>query len=625
MMALALGLVLCVFAYFQGLTGPLIFDDVHVIQNNKTIQIDSLEPEVLLDAADSFQDRSRQLSMLSFALNHYLFGDSVLGFKAVTLGIHLVVGILLYVFARVVISHLAGRNGRLDSPLFHWLPEICAILWLVSPINLTAVLYVSQRMAVLSGLFVVAGLLIYTHSRIRYREGGRFSYVAAGGLLVCLAAAYASKENGLLLVPYVLAVEFVLFGFGTRTGRVSRTALALAGVFVLAAIVLVVATERVDPSRLLAGYAIREFTLEERLLTQPRVLLFYIGLILFPMVDRFGLWHDDIPFSTSLFSPPDTALSIAILALLFVVAVAVRRRYPLASLGILWFFVGHAMESTMFPLEMVHEHRNYIASFGVLLTAVAFLAHMSSVRLQLRVTLLVLLGVAAAFNLYLRSEQWSGFLQHAVSEYRNHPNSARAAFHMANVNLLLSGRGYPDTKEPAYDLYRRASELSSHSIMPDVGMVLATLQLDGTYDSNWINRAADKIRTTGGLPSDVSAFKGLRRCIDDGECKFAVADLMPLFDAAAESRNYKLVIEAALFHSLATRDGERILALLRRAMEMAPRQPVPRLNYIEALTQFDRMDEAKELLLTLEEDGVRNLRTERDWIEELRAELASPE
>jgi len=180
MVALVSGLVLCVFAYSQGLTGPLVFDDAHVVERNRTIQIDSLDPEVLLDAAYSFQGQSRQLSMLSFALNHYIFGDSVAAFKAVTLGIHLVVGILLYILARLVVSRLAGRDGRLDNPLFHWLPEICAILWLLSPINLTSVLYVSQRMAVLSGLFVVAGLLIYTRSRIRYLEGGRFSYLAAG-------------------------------------------------------------------------------------------------------------------------------------------------------------------------------------------------------------------------------------------------------------------------------------------------------------------------------------------------------------------------------------------------------------------------------------------------------------
>jgi protein O-mannosyl-transferase len=441
--------------------------------------------------------------------------------------------------------------------------------------------------------------------------GRPFPVLSAFGIVLCLLAAYASKENGLLLVPFILAVEFALFGFRTRTGEVSQKVLGAAVALVLVAMTVVVVTERVDLSRLLSTYEIREFSLEERLLTQPRVLLFYIGLILFPAVGRFGIWHDDFPTSTSLFSPPDTLLAIFVIVLLFAIAVGVRKRYPLASLGILWFFVGHAMESTFLPLEMIHEHRNYTASFGVLLVLVTFLAHLSRVRMQLKVVTLILLGVASSFNLTLRAEDWSSFLRHAVSEYLNHPNSARATFHMANVNVLLAARGHREAKEPAYELYRRASELEPNSILPDVGMVIATTQLDGGYDTRWIANAAAKIRSTGGLPSDVAAFKGLRRCVEDGKCKFKVADLMPLFDAAADSRNYKLLIEAAIFQSTATGNGGRALALLKQAMEMAPRQLVPRLNYIEALTQAGRKEEARELLFSMEADGVRALSTER--------------
>lgn len=598
-----------------------MFDDHHVILHNENIKVDSLEPGELLTAADSFMGRSRQLSMLSFALNHYVFGDSVFAYKTVSLGFHLLVGVLLFLLTRSLVAVPGARGFGPAVALFEWLPGIVAFIWLISPINLTSVLYVSQRMTILAGLFMIAGALIYTRARAVSLVTGNFSRVSVLLLILCLAAAYLAKQNGILLVALVVAIEFSLFRFQGRDGRVATRLLLGLTALVVASVAALLLSGLVDLSRILEAYEVREFTLHERLLTQARVLIFYTGLVLFPAVGRFGLWHDDIPTSVSLFEPPDTVLAIFVLVLLFSIAVAVRKRYPLASLGILWFFAGHAIESTFIPLEMIHEHRNYVPSYGVILALTAFLAHLSRVRASLKVTLLALLAVASSFNLYLRANDWSSVLRHAVAEYLNHPQSARANFHMANINFLLVSRGFEEARQSAYDLFARASELGPYSILPDIGMVVSQAQLEGSYEVEWIERAARKLSLSGGLPSDVAAFKGIRRCAGDGRCEFLVKDLEPLYERAAASSNYKMVIEAAIFYNTGLGNNERALELLERAVRMAPTQPVPRLNYIEALSVMGQREKARELLASMEEDGVRGLHAEREWIEKLTAKL----
>ncbi len=43
-----------------------------------------------------------------------------------------------------------------------------------------------------------------------------------------------------------------------------------------------------------------------------------------------------------------------------------RRRYPLFALAVLWYLAAHLIESTVVPLELYFEHRNYLAVVGPL-------------------------------------------------------------------------------------------------------------------------------------------------------------------------------------------------------------------------------------------------------------------
>jgi tetratricopeptide (TPR) repeat protein len=116
-----------------------------------------------------------------------------------------------------------------------------------------------------------------------------------------------------------------------------------------------------NPMDFLDKYQKRVFTFQERLLTQPRVILFYISLIFYPMPTRLSLVHD-VQASTSLFDPPGTLLSIGVILFLALAALRFMKKWPLLSFCVIFFLLNHLIESSIFALELIFEHRNYIPS-----------------------------------------------------------------------------------------------------------------------------------------------------------------------------------------------------------------------------------------------------------------------
>jgi len=63
----------------------------------------------------------------------------------------------------------------------------------------------------------------------------------------------------------------------------------------------------------MGGYATRDFTLGERLLTEGRVVVRYMSLFLLPLPSRMKLYYD-YQISSSLIDPISTLLSILLLS-----------------------------------------------------------------------------------------------------------------------------------------------------------------------------------------------------------------------------------------------------------------------------------------------------------------------
>lgn len=462
-----------VFAYYPGLHGPFVFDDYVNFVDNKAIAIHSLDIASLWNAALSNESGilRRPLPALSFALNYY-FSDgftNTFQFKVTNLVIHLANACLVYWLATLLLDIHGGNTGVNHGKRQPWLPGMAAAIWTLHPLQVTSVLYVVQRMTSLSALFVLAGLIAFIHGRRLLQErdlrGARFMWA---GLLGGTVLGMVCKENAALLPLYALVIEFVFF-HGCRPS-LSRKILAPIYVIPLALLGLLALFWVVSyPNLILNAYNLREFTLGERLLTEPRVLWFYVSLLLLPLSNRFTLFHDDIPFSTDLFHPGDTAMALAGLMLAVVIGLRYRKKYPLLSFSVLWFLAGHVMESSFIGLELVHEHRNYLPSFGPIVGVVYGVAVVFSRfnRKEIPLALSVLTIVTISFSTLAIARAWKSEQSLAAFMVQHHPQSARS--HATIADLYLEKQ-----KDPvkALNQYMIAADLAPYETSYLIRMII---------------------------------------------------------------------------------------------------------------------------------------------------------
>ena len=195
---------------------------------------------------------------------------------------------------------------------------------------------------------------------------------------------------------------------------------------------------------ILSGYEIRSFSLVERLLTESRVIWAYLGWMVFPRLESFALFHDDIVVSTSLIDPwPTLPALIGLIGLAFWVAFN-SRRFPLAAFGIAWFLIGHSLESTFIPLELVHEHRNYLPLLGILLIPVAWLDSLAAKPGASRTLALTLVAVALAYPAFItamRSDMYANEMIRTQVEAQFHPDSARTNYEAGRTLASLADHG----------------------------------------------------------------------------------------------------------------------------------------------------------------------------------------
>lgn len=404
--------------FWPALTGPFIFDDHPNLENLRF-----LGGETSLEAIGRYLAAlpgppHRPLAMLSFVIEDFTWPAYPLDFKRDNLMFHLIAGLLVVWFARELLREIDHPEQRAD-----WIALAVGAAWLVSPIQLSSTMLVVQRMNILSSIFVLAGLIGY----VRILRGGEdfgwlravAAYAVAG---VFGVLAYLCKENGALIVLYLAVLNFTLLaGRIGRASAVGKRVILYASVLPL---VLAVLFTVLRSDSLLTGYAYREFSLGERLMTQPRILFEYLGQIALPRLSGQGIFHDNYPFSVGLLSPPTTLLSILAWLALAVAALVLKRREPLFSFAILWFLAGHAIESSFIGLELYFEHRNYLPMFGLMFVAGCAVGRMWS-RHVVKFAALSWLAVNVGLT-HINAQTWGSRGQQAQVWLAEHPDSPRA-------------------------------------------------------------------------------------------------------------------------------------------------------------------------------------------------------
>ncbi len=602
------GLVLTTVCYWPGLHGGFVFDDFTNIVGNPVLRIGTKGIAAWWSAAINGYPGliGRPLPMLSFAINFQLDELNPFYFKLVNLAIHLLTGLALGVLGYLLLSTVQQPALNQRSRLA--VAALAAIVWLVHPFNLTSVIYVIQRMTGLATLFLVCGTVCYVHGRMKQlRHQAGWKWILAG-LLGCGSLAVLSKEIGFLLPLYLLVVESVFFRFQGPEKANRKRLLALFGVALGLPLLALLVLLALSPDTLLGGYQFREFTLAERLLTEPRVLLWYLRMLVVPDTSQMGIYLDDIPISRSLLDPPSTLPAILLLLGILAIGVTLRRKVPIAAFACLWFLAGHAMESTIIPLEIAFEHRNYLPGYGVLLA----LAH-TLLRTDLGPRTLRIRHAAAAvwigllaIGLTFRAHEWGDDLRHAMMELEQRPLSVRnnmevGTFYVALARIRRTER--TQFMNMAIERFEKVLEFKPDYTAALIANLMTRLESGREIPPSLI---PDLQRALTESPIDASSVSAADRLIEcqlkNPGCVLPEQTYMSLIEAVLQNPTLIPAHRAAIYVNAADYQGlvlgrhQRALEYARLAMESVPRDLRYRFYYIIWLTDVGDLDTAEEQL-----------------------------
>lgn len=408
----------------------------------------------------------RPVSFATFLLQKESWPDSPADFFLFNTIIHIANGLLVYCLANKLLSWFPSYCTRRS-----WMALTLGAMWLSTPLLASTSLMAVQRMTSMSATFMLLGLLGFLYGRSVLRDSPAKAYwLMSVSVVVGTFLALLCKENGVLLPGYVLLLELMLIRHVNSTPNTNFRKWQLA--FLWLPVAMVAAYFAYQWQAWVAAYAIRDFTLHERLLTEARVLWDYLGQIFIPARNGTGPYHDDYLVSKGLLSPLTTLLAIGAWLGLLGYVWKTRRSLTWLSFGVMWFLVGHAMESSFLPLELYFEHRNYFPSIGPLLAATVMVWNVPVKVFRVVMLGVVMMVVLRLFVLGETTHSWGQPLLSAKLWVDEHPLSPRAAQHLTRVYFYAGD-----------ELASLQATLDGHErIKKDAGLALQSVYLSCLRD-----------------------------------------------------------------------------------------------------------------------------------------------
>jgi len=435
--------------YSNTLNASWHLDDYHIIPQNPGVRISDLSISSLVKAitADPYTGERlyRPVSMLSFALNWYLHQNSLPGYHLVSIAVHILTTFMLFYVIRELFKTPRLRHTSQEGVRF--ISWVTVLLWALNPVQVQAVTYIVQRMTSLAALFYVIAIWCFLRGRMTPDPVKRALIWV--GCAVMYLLAIGSKENAITLPISLVAFELLFFPHsGFKLTRPKTIAVLVSGSLALGGLTAVlIYSSRGSIWTFLADlYARRPFTLEERLLTEPRILWHYISLLFYPVPQRLSIEYD-IAVSTSFLTPWTTLPALLCLVGLLIAGIGLARSRPLVSLAVLFFLINQIPESTILPLELVFEHRNYLPSMFLFLPVAAVLKdvidHYRASSKVFAVALAVcgaLLIVAFGSGTYIRNMAWATEKSLWQDAQRKAPQSPRPLVNLSAKYYEKIGR-----------------------------------------------------------------------------------------------------------------------------------------------------------------------------------------
>jgi tetratricopeptide (TPR) repeat protein len=455
--------------YAPAMSGPFLFDDLN---------LPMLTPQADVLTWDFYVKRGlRAVTNLSLLLDKEVWGLNPAPYHATNLLLHLANGLLVWLILRKLVERAGGaaeEPGRVGA-LFG------AGLFLLHPLQTEAVAYIASRSEVLCALFAYAACYVFLQAG---EEGAGVGRTAA--ILALLGLGLVSKEPAVAMAGVLLLAD-VWFGEGLDWGRAWKNwklygAMALGGLGAGYRIYQIASREGT------AG-ASAAVSRVDYLVTQWKAVWVYVRMIFVPV-------GQNLDHAYPVTKAPGDALAwlgLAGLAALVGGAFVWRRRYPLATLGVLTFLVLLAPTSSVVPIDdRLAERRVYLGFLGVAMVGVEFVWRLREAgwKKPALAGVLLVLGVLTM----ARSRDYGSAEAMWASSVSANPENGRARFQLAYVYYTQGRCG------EAAAQYGEAAKYGKRDYRLLVDWALA-LECAGDTEG-----ALEKLRAATGLERDSHAW-----------------------------------------------------------------------------------------------------------------------
>lgn len=411
--------------YAGSLWNGFVWDDTLYFVSNTVYQTADLR-KIFFSLANGVE--YLPLRDIIYVIDYALWGKTPLGYHLTNLMLVLCNGIAVYALARKSLQFLLRGAGQ-----FHHgtAALIAALLFLLHPIQVQAVNFISCRNVLLSGVFFFLAVLCFVFVLERSDGSWRGFYTAS---VLLFTAALLSK-----LTPIILPVLLVLYLSGDSGVRSKRRLLLLVPYFLISAAFFFTARHIAIKTSLIPSESIA--SIPEKIGLAAQIPFFYLKKLLLPIefAAEYGTVFDKTP------SHPAAYLSAAAMIVLVVAAWKGRRRYPVIFFGVAWYMVALVPLMNFFETNPVVADRYvFIPVFGLFLIPAVTLARLfEGNKILATVVSGAVLCSLAAFSLIQsrvwKNEQslWLNNIKVAPDQYKGYLNLGLAYLQAGDYERAL--------------------------------------------------------------------------------------------------------------------------------------------------------------------------------------------
>jgi tetratricopeptide (TPR) repeat protein len=411
---------------------------------------------------------SRFVTYLSFGLNYTAGGVDVIGYHIANLAIHLLAALMVWLLARQVLRMSTMRQSGIAKAA-SLVPLLAGLIFVAHPVQTQAVTYIAQRAALLATLFYLLSLYLYGEGRRR-----QIANTSIGVIAGCYAAAFTAAVLGALSKETVLSLPFAVVLYEIFFFREARkTNWVIIGL--ASAVVLVIPLFLLSRG-LISLTVTGALPAAQYLLTQPRVWLTYLRLLILPVNQNLDY---DFALSRTLLDV-STLSSVAALAGIAFAGFKFFRTSRILSFSIFWFIITLLPESSFLPLpDVIYEHRLYLPMAGISLFVASALQHITHKWGTGGVAALVI-GIVGALGLtaFERNKIWSNEVTLWQDVIKKSPGKARGYLNLGHayddLEMYKQAQAYYDMAQaidPGYaDTYASRANMLVHQGLADAAI-----------------------------------------------------------------------------------------------------------------------------------------------------------